>query len=313
MSMPTVAVNTVGAAGSSRPARIAFVGDLHGRVFHAIAGLTTWQARLGRPFDALIQVGDLGHPEASRVALEEGGDYARCLQLDPTEADLGKLLRASPPVVERLRRLRALLNGPILSIRGNHDVDWLADLPLQPGEKTAPIDPYDLYRFVPDATVLNLSGLRFGFLGGAEEDPGPGSINPAAHSKLLALGPGVIDVLVTHQGPLGSTRGPSGELWGSPLISELVAALRPRYHVAGHVHAACGPRRYGETVYVGLDGVAPTPTTNVKPCGLLPGCMALLDTQVGTLAPLSEPWLSDFPMPFDFGDWLERADVLARP
>lgn len=39
---------------------IGFVGDVHGRVFHAIAALATWQVRTGKRFDLLIQVGDLG-------------------------------------------------------------------------------------------------------------------------------------------------------------------------------------------------------------------------------------------------------------
>jgi len=39
---------------------IAFLGDLHGRVFHALALLTTWQAKAGKMLDMIIQVGDLG-------------------------------------------------------------------------------------------------------------------------------------------------------------------------------------------------------------------------------------------------------------
>jgi hypothetical protein len=39
---------------------IGFVGDVHGRVFHALAALATWRAETGRRFDLVIQVGDLG-------------------------------------------------------------------------------------------------------------------------------------------------------------------------------------------------------------------------------------------------------------
>lgn len=38
---------------------IGFVGDLHGRVLHALALIVTWQKRNERRFDLLIQVGDM--------------------------------------------------------------------------------------------------------------------------------------------------------------------------------------------------------------------------------------------------------------
>lgn len=40
--------------------KIAFLGDLHGRVFHALALVTTWQEKHGEKLDMVIQVGDMG-------------------------------------------------------------------------------------------------------------------------------------------------------------------------------------------------------------------------------------------------------------
>ncbi len=42
------------------PLLIGFIGDLHGRVFHALAPVATWQRRAGRRLDLVIQVGYLG-------------------------------------------------------------------------------------------------------------------------------------------------------------------------------------------------------------------------------------------------------------
>jgi hypothetical protein len=40
--------------------KIAFLGDLHGRVFHALALVVAWQATMAEPLDLVIQVGDMG-------------------------------------------------------------------------------------------------------------------------------------------------------------------------------------------------------------------------------------------------------------
>lgn len=142
------------------------------------------------------------------MAVEQGGDVLRCFEADPTEGDLGRLLGAPAPVAARLGAVREALNGPILAIRGNHDVDWLADLRVPAGERTAPIDPHDLFRFVPDATVLSFGRLRIGFLGWRGGGSGSGwhrsrGVRPAARTGSGCGGradhpPGSIRV---HAGP----------------------------------------------------------------------------------------------------------------
>ena len=60
---------------------MAFVGDVHGRVLHAIAALAGRQKATRRPFDLIVQVGDLGaYPEVTRM----DAATLRYLEADPT-------------------------------------------------------------------------------------------------------------------------------------------------------------------------------------------------------------------------------------
>ena len=64
---------------------IGFVGDLHGRVLHALALIVTWQKRNGRRFDLLVQVGDMGaFPDMSSLERTANRHFA----LDPSQRDL---------------------------------------------------------------------------------------------------------------------------------------------------------------------------------------------------------------------------------
>jgi Calcineurin-like phosphoesterase len=123
---------------------VGFIGDVHGRVFHALAAVITWRREAGRRVDLLIQVGDLGaFPDPGQV--DEA--TARYHAADPAEADLSRLLKAVGRRVESLRRLRAQLLGPIYFLRGNHeDAAWLRRLPVDPVDGTAKVDPFDLFR-----------------------------------------------------------------------------------------------------------------------------------------------------------------------
>ena len=62
---------------------IGFLGDVHGRVFHAVAVAATWQAATGQKFDLIIQAGDMGaYPDESRM----DASTLRYLKSDPSEA-----------------------------------------------------------------------------------------------------------------------------------------------------------------------------------------------------------------------------------
>jgi len=281
---------------------IAFVGDVHGRAFHALAALVTLQEQLETHFDFIVQVGDLGFPDPERADVFS----KRYLEADPAEGDLTRLLVATGSRAEALRRMRGRLTGAMHFVRGNHeDVPWLNGLPVDAGARTAPADPFDLLRYVPDGSVLDISGLRMAFLGGVEELPGDAAIDRAAYGALLELGPGSIDLLVTHEGPYGSSRGYRGDVLGSQLMTDLVTRLRPAFHVFGHAHQRLGPERLGETAYLGVDALVASAIWQPDARGLKAGCLAVLDTETRELRHVDDGWLGAFPTPFDFDEWAE--------
>ena len=279
---------------------IAFVGDVHGRAFHAIAALATLQERVSRPFDLIIQLGDLGFPDPER-----GDESAkRYLAVDPAEADLGRLLHAEGDRAEALRGVRTSMAGPMHFVRGNHeDFEWLAGLPLDATSGAARADPFDLLHYVPDGSVLDFDGFRVAFLGGVEELPGPPAIAADAYASLMERSPSEIDLLVTHEGPYGSSAGYHGDVHGSRLMSALLERIQPRFHVFGHAHQLAGPEPFGRTTYLGLDALVASPIWHPEARGLKPGCLGLLDTATGELTPVTDGWLADFPTPFDFDAW----------
>jgi Icc-related predicted phosphoesterase len=261
--------------------RIAFVGDIHGRVLHLIALLLELQ-RKGHAIDRVIQVGDLGayrdhahlDPAAQRFARD-----------NPAELDFLRLLAPDEGLALMLRHARAQLGAPVLFLRGNHeDHAWLADRLRECGARQAPMDRFDLFHFVADGSVLELGGVRLAVLGGAAEDP-LGPIDAAAYEALRALEPGSIDVLVTHDGPHGVAVGYHGNTQGSRRLSALVAHLQPRFHVGGHYHILNGPHRHGATLYLGLSCLVHSarkdPSQRIQP-----GAVAIFDSASGTLTPL---------------------------
>ena len=276
--------------------RIAFIGDVHGRVFHCLAGLSVLPERRGQ-FDLLIQVGDFGYPDPAN------GDAATKihLELDPAEAGVRDLMQATGQRAKALGQLRERL-GPILFIRGNHeDFAWLKKLS---GDAPSPVDPFDLFHYVADGSIIEVDGLCIAFLRGVEEQEDEAGIDMAAHRSLLRLGPGFIDLLITHEGPYGSSRGFRGDVHGSSLITKLIEATQPAYHVFGHAHQLLGPQLEGETTWLGLDGLVASPRWEPDAKGLRPGCFGVLDTRSGILEPVTDEWLTSFPTPFDFDAWV---------
>ncbi|HEX5414332.1 MAG TPA: metallophosphoesterase, partial [Chloroflexota bacterium] len=236
---------------------VGFIGDLHGRVFHALAAVLTWQRIHYRRFDLLIQVGDLGAITRLDQLDPESDPH---LTADAAEADLARFLVAAGRLADLISHLKGELSTPIHFIRGNHeDFPWLANLPIDPRNRVAPADPFGVFQYVPDGTVLTVGDGCIAFLGGVEEEAGDAHFDERAYHSLLQLGPGAVDLLVTHEGPYGSSVGYRGDTHGSPLISDLVDALRPSFHVAGHAHQVSGPRKFGSTCYLGLDGIVASP------------------------------------------------------
>jgi Icc-related predicted phosphoesterase len=286
--------------------RIAFIGDTHGRVLHALAAIATLQRVSATRFDLIVQVGDFGFPFPER----SDESSKRYLAVDPSEGDLGRLLTADGPLAEALVRVGELIGRPVHFVRGNHeDVAWLSGLPVDPSARTARADPFDLFRYVPDGTVLDLEGARIAFLGGVEELPGDAALDPAAVGSLMELRARTVDLLVTHEGPYGSSRGYRGDVLGSRLITKLLETLRPAFHVFGHAHSLIGPERLGETTYLGVDALVASAIWRPDARGLKPGCLAVLDTQTRALSHVVDDWLAAFPTPFDFDEWLRVSGV----
>ncbi len=114
---------------------------------------------------------------------------------------------------------------------------------------------------------------------------------------------GKIDVLVTHDAPYGISTGFRGQLQGSRLISTLIARTQPKFHVTGHYHHLNGPRREGKTLSLSLGSLVASSRWKPEARGLQAGCLAILDTDAGTVSAVTGAWLSTFPTPFDFDAW----------
>ena len=204
--------------------------------------------------------------------------------------------------------MRNELLPPTQFVRGNHeDFDFLKELHVDGLIGSAKVDPFDLFRYVPDGTVLRLGGLSVAFLGGIEMKNGDDrAIGEAAYDTLIGLGTGTIDVLVTHDAPYGTSLGYRQDNWGSKLIERLIKETQPTFHVNGHVHHVSGPRRYGQTTSWTLSALVASARWYPELNGFELGCLAVLDTDTGTLRPITDEWMADFDTKsFDFDSWFE--------
>ena len=104
-------------------------------------------------------------------------------------------------------------------VTGNHDLclwdaDNIEDLP-------------DNMHFLQDRGIT-INGVRFFGL---------------AYNHPTDIIPDGIDVLVTHEPPLGIMDETMGMNWGSPAILKRVSEVMPQYHLFGHAHEANGITR----------------------------------------------------------------------
>lgn len=283
--------------------KLAFVGDIHGRVLHTMAILCAWQMKHRVKLDGIVQVGDLGaYPEPSEEVRQE-----KYVRLDAAELDYSRMLRATGKLADAIRYVRDRHLKPIHFIRGNHeDFDWLTSLEQQSSQGVAGADPYDMYRYAADGTILRLGSVTIGFLGGIQtSSDSPQSIHPSAFERLLGQPPGSLDVLVTHDAPYGIATNYHGHLQGSTLITELIEAIQPRYLIAGHYHHMNGPRRYGDTTYLGLSVLVDLKEDALEK-KVQPGSLAILDTDSNVLSYVTDDWLAEFGAGFDFESFVEQ-------
>ncbi|HSA52356.1 MAG TPA: metallophosphoesterase [Yinghuangia sp.] len=288
--------------------RIAFVGDVHGCVLHALGAAVTMQARREIRLDAVIQVGDLGaYPSYDRF-----DDSTRRFARDhPAQGDFLRLLDPPPRFADGVRAALQHV-PPVLFVSGNHeDHDWLAQLHDQAAAEAVPVDPLGAYRHVACGTVLEVAGQRVAFLG-LIELPGKMDLDGTAYARLMATQPGGVDILVTHDGPYGMSLDRRGNTQGSPKLTRLIEHLRPRVHVSGHYHHPNGPRRYGPTTSYALAQLVEPKATRWAPepvnprQHLTPGSIGLLDTETGDFTYIDDPWLTEVG-----GDTLDLVDLIA--
>ena len=284
---------------------IGFVGDVHGLVYHAIALVTTWQRKTAKKLDLVVQVGDFGaYPTLDRI--DEAG--RRHIELDPAQSDFSRLLQVDGLRAGRLRAVRGEMASAMHFLRGNHeDFQYLSDLPRSKANGTTRVDDFDLFRYVPDGTVLRFGDLRIAFLGGIEtEKRDPRSIDAVSYDLLMDKGPGSFDILVTHDPPYGVGIGYRGQISGSKLITSLIEHTQPAFHFSGHVHHLNGPRSYGRTWSWSLDCLISSVRWHPEENGFRMGCLAVLDTSTWFLQPVTDLWLREFDTRgFDFDSWYE--------
>ena len=285
---------------------IGFIGDVHGKVFNAIAVAAMWQAVKGKRFDLLIQLGDLGaYPDPDR--LDEAGK--RYFELDPSQMDFQHLLQAQGRRAELLRKIRDYFASPIYFLRGNHeDFEYLNQLAADHATPSGPVNPFDLYRYVPDGTVMEFGDTRIAFLGGIEtKTPDARSFDGQAYEALNDMGDDAFDILVTHDPPYGISVGFQGNLQGSRMVTELIEQTQPTFHLSAHLHHLNGPRSYGRTTSLSLSGLDASARWAPHDINYQPGCLATLDTETSILTPVTEEWLTTSRVKkFDPDTWFEN-------
>lgn len=287
---------------------IAFLGDVHGCVRHALGAAVMARVRGGIRLDAVIQVGDLG----AFPSFERFDDSSRRFAQDhPAQGDFLRLLDPRPRFADGVRAALEHV-PPILFVSGNHeDHAWLARLHDSAAADVVPVDPLGACRHVACGTVLDVAGQRVAFLG-LIEVPGKMDLDDPAYARLMATPPGDVDILVTHDGPYGLSRDRRGTTQGSPKLTRLIEHLRPRLHVGGHYHHPNGPRRYGPTTSYTLAQLVAPKTTRRSPEPNNPrqhvtsGSVGLLDTETGAFTFVDDPWLTEVS-----GDTLDLTDLIA--
>lgn len=290
--------------------KIAFIGDVHGCVLHALGALVALQRHRGIRLDAAIQVGDLGaYPAPQRM----DSPSRRFAAENPAQADFFRLLDPPPELSATVQRALQQV-PPILFVSGNHeDFEWLAHLHAAEAASVVPVDPLGAFRHVVCGHAAAIAGKRIAFLGRIES-PGYMDLDSAAYASLLAADTGSVDILVTHDGPYGMCRDWRGLTEGSAKLARLIEHLQPRLHISGHYHHENGPRRYGHTLSYALAELVYPKTNRRRPDRanpgqrVAPGSIGLLDTQTHAFEYIHDEWLTEVR-----GDRFDLAGFIADP
>ncbi len=278
--------------------KIAFLGDLHGRVFHSMAALVKWQRYKNQKFDLIIQAGDFGaYPKPDEELLSN-----KFVKQDPTELDFSRLIAGGEDIDNFTRIVKTELISPIYFIRGNHeDADWLNSLECADG--FCDTDPYGIFKYIKDGTIHLFGNTVIAFLGGAEFGAKhQGVLDMKAYSELKNSDK-KIDILVTHETHFGIGLSYHGLTQGSKYITELVEKLKPQYHITAHYHHMIGPHKRGNVIHLGLNNLV-LPLRGKPGRKIRHGCIAILDTDTSELNFVKDEWLSDMSTDIPINDLL---------
>ncbi len=243
------------------------ISDVHGR--------TESLARAGDGADAVIMLGDLvdyvdyadpsagilGRALGPQVSAEFGrlrmhggpGELVAFIRTEWARLD-DPVAVVEEAVREQYDRIFGALTAPTWAIPGNVDVPRLWPAYERPG------------LCLPDGKVVEIGGLRFGFVGGVPLPPGVRArrggpwtphLIPAEEYAAAATALGELDVLCTHAPPavpelsydVVSRRQESA----APALLDVILRDRPRASVFGHVHQPLAARmRVGLTECVNV-------------------------------------------------------------
>ncbi|WP_433180786.1 metallophosphoesterase family protein [Actinoallomurus sp. CA-150999] len=274
--------------------KIAFFGDVHGCVLHALGAAVMLARHRAVELDAVIQVGDLG----AFPAPERWDESSHRFGADnPAQGDFFRLLDPQPRLAGGVR-LALQQIPPFLFLSGNHeDHQWLAGLHNASAAAVTPVDPLGAYHHVTCGHITDVAGQRIAFLGKIE-CPDSMDFDHDAYTRLLTIEPGSVDILVTHDGPYGMSSW-RGITQGSRKLSKLIERLQPRLHISGHYHHENGPRHYGATTSYAL-GQLVRPKVDIRDSQpvnprqqITPGSIGLLDTRTYAFEYIHDPWLAD--------------------
>lgn len=226
---------------------LAVFGDLHGNLMAAYDAVVHWEHRHRAVIDAVLLAGDVGLFHDPRKA---DGATVRHYLRDPTE--LCGVLYAN-----------GLLKPthPTYFVRGNHeDFDHLL------ARKGEAVDPAGLMVHVWADRPVTLgegeTSCRIGGLGGIDgarasekrrrARAGREYFDPEEIEALERRSPRSLDILLTHDGPLGRSLVDKPGA-GSEVITRLVQHLQPRYHFFGHYGRPPPPFQIGRTLVVPME------------------------------------------------------------
>jgi hypothetical protein len=123
-------------------------------------------------------------------------------------------------------------------VAGNHD-ECLYGKKQEIIQRLLPAGCYYLCHSGIEIEGLKFWGVPFFFLD---------NVN-GRFSDIMAQIPDDTDILISHRPPYGILD-TSGNIYGCPDLLPAVMRILPRYHLFGHVHGACGVKRYGTTTFV---------------------------------------------------------------